>query len=276
MLLHAIGLDADQWRWCSGLGRAWAVTLPGHGGEPLPADGEPLPADGEPVPAAGGRLPVDGEPQPAGGGLTLDAVADVVADRIACRPGAALAPVDLVGLSLGGMVAQHLALRHPELVRSLVLVCTKAAADPDAMLARADATERLGMGPLVEETLQRWFTPVALGQRDHPGVAYARARLAADDPGAVAAYWRAMAGHDLRADLGRIGQPVTVVSGRHDVTTTAEADAAFAACFARGRLEVCEGPHLLSLEAPAETTAAVVRHLQWVEGPTTDAARGPA
>lgn len=246
VLLHAIGLDAGQWAWCAALGGAWAVTLPGHGHEPM----------------------LSGET------FSLDAVADAVADRIAHRPGVGPTPVDLVGLSLGGMVAQHLALRHPALVRSLVLVCTKPVADPHAMLARAEATERLGMGPLVEETLRRWFTSAAVDQLSHPGVTYARDRLVADDPAVIAAYWRAMADHDVRSELRRLRHPVTVVSGRHDVTTNPQADAEFAAGFACGRQDVCDGPHLLSLEAPSEMVAAVERHLVWVDGLAGDR-RGP-
>lgn len=238
VLLHAIGLDAGQWAWCRGLAAAGAVTLPGHGGEPLPVPAETL---------------------------TLDLVADTVADGIARRSGGSVA-VDLVGLSLGGMVAQRIALRHPTLVRSLVLMCTKPAVEPHAMAARAEATERRGIAALADETLARWFTPDALARPGHPGVAYARARLTRDDPAVVSAYWRAMAGHDLRTELGRVTQPVTVVAARHDVTSDLRSDAAFAALFPSGRLHTCDGPHLLCLEAPDAAEAAVADHLAWVDG----------
>ena len=35
-----------------------------------------------------------------------------------------IAEIDVIGISFGGMVAQHLAIRHPKLIRKLVLACT--------------------------------------------------------------------------------------------------------------------------------------------------------
>ena len=55
---------------------------------------------------------------------TAYSVADLADDAAAFLTALDAAPAFVVGLSLGGMVAQHLALRHPELVRGLVLVAT--------------------------------------------------------------------------------------------------------------------------------------------------------
>jgi hypothetical protein len=159
-------------------------------------------------------------------------------------------PVHLVGLSLGEMVAQHVALRYPALTASLVLICTKPSADAATMLGRAEDTERRGMAASVEAMLRRWFTAAALADPGHPGVCYARSRLLRDDPAAVAGCWHSMAGHDLRQDLRRVMRPITVVAGRADATSSPAADEEFAALFPLARLDVREGPHLLCLERP--------------------------
>lgn len=230
VLLHAIGLDRGQWPGLAGdQPGVLALDLPGHGD------------------------------CPAGPVITLAGVADTVA--AAMPPGS-----DVVGLSLGGMVAQHLALRHPGQVRSLVLVCTRPYADPAEMNRRAAATEQAGMPGVLDGTLRRWFTADALASPDHPGVRYASRRLLADDPAVIAAYWRAMAGHDLRADLRRMAQPVTIVVGRQDVTSSAESAAEFHRLIPGSQLVTCEGPHLLALERPAELARVIRDHQRWMAG----------
>ncbi len=233
VFLHPIGLDRDTWRLLPPLVTNTEVVqldLPGHGGHAA-------------LPATFG----------------LEAVADDVARRVVAL--GADGGVHVVGLSMGAMVAQHLALRHPKLVASLVIACASAAAAGPVLRERADAVERLGMVGVLDDYLTRWFSRTALSTTAHPGVAYARRRLLADDPGVVAAYWRAMAEHDVLAVLHRITAPTTVVAGSADRSAQVDSLRDIQVRIPGARLHVVDGPHMLQLETPDAFGAVLTEHL---------------
>jgi 3-oxoadipate enol-lactonase len=176
--------------------------------------------------------------------------------------------LDLIGVSMGGMVGQHVAVRHPQRVRSLLVGCTGAAADPQTMAERAAAVEQGGMESVLDSTLERWFTAAALGQRpEHPGLAYARRTLSALDPHCFADGWRAIAGHDLRARLPELTVPVTAVGGSLDAASPPARSEEIAERVQNGRLVVAEGaPHMIHLECPEQLSAIVEEHLSWAHG----------
>jgi 3-oxoadipate enol-lactonase len=190
----------------------------------------------------------------------LAALADEVA---AAYPG----PLHLAGVSMGAMVAVHCAIRHPSRVRSLLLACTNAAADGPAMIARARAAEEDGMASVIGPTLARWFTPAVLGQRPEcPAVAYAAKALAEIGPATFAGAWRAIARHDVRAELPRIGVPVTCVAGLSDAASPPDRVARIASAVPSARMRLLDGPHMLHLERPSEFSAELSAHLDWAAG----------
>lgn len=174
-------------------------------------------------------------------------------------------PVDVVGCSLGAMVAMNLVLRRPELVRSLLLACTGATADPEMMYERARRVEREGMEGVLTETLERWFTPRALVATPTPsGLAYARSALRALQPGAFADGWRVIAGHDVTADLASINVPTTCVAAQDDRAAPLDRVKHIATSIPGARLVVIPGPHMAFLEEPFAFRCALVEHLAWI------------
>jgi pimeloyl-ACP methyl ester carboxylesterase len=231
VLLTPIALDADSWQWLDLPDIQVARhEFPGHGKAP------------------------DQVPWPA-----LTALADQVAD---VYPGC----LDLVGVSMGGMVALHCALRHPARIRSLLVACTNAAADPGTMLARARAAEAGGMESVFADTLRRWFSPAALRQSpEHPGVGYARRALGGIAVSSFASAWRSIAGHDVRARLPEIRALTTCVAGRGDVASPTARIEEIARRIGHARLRLIDGPHMLQLERPDRFSAVLREHVRWTE-----------
>lgn len=228
MFLHPVGLDAQCVEFLD-LAPVLAPTFPGHG-----------------------------DRRRARAGLTLDDMADEVL-------GWTSGPMDVVGASLGGMVALHLALNHPERVRSLVLACTTGYVDPLVMEARAEVTETRGSLDMVSDTLARWFSPEVLEREPNDAfVEYVRARLVQMETGALADTWRAIAGHDVLARLAEIGVPTTCIAGLRDLSTPREVMADLANGLPNARLMEMDAPHMAFLEKPQEFSHLVREHLDWV------------
>jgi 3-oxoadipate enol-lactonase len=232
VLLPPVGLDEHCWDWLDLPAAATRHVYPGFG-----------------------RRPRSGQP------ADLDAAdLDTWADEVAAL--GAGEPLDLVGISMGSMVAQHVAVRHPGRVNSLLLACTGGSADPATALARAAAAAADGMAGTLDSTLERWFTAAALAAvPEHPGVRYARATLLALDPASWAAGWRAIARHDVLAALGGVTAPVTCVAARSDQSAPPERVRLLAAAIPGARLKLLDGPHMIHLENPAAFSAVLAAHL---------------
>jgi 3-oxoadipate enol-lactonase len=175
-------------------------------------------------------------------------------------------PAVLIGVSFGGMVAQHVALHAPAKVRALVLAATAGAIPGNArpaILDRGRVAEAGGMAAAAGDTLERWFNPDYLGS---PKVAAVRARLLADKPSNFAATWEAISEHDLLDRLPRLKIPALVVAGETDRASLLPAMHALAEAIPHSRLEVIAGaPHMLQIEREAEFTRLVTGFLDGLE-----------
>lgn len=226
--LHPIGLDATCAQWVP---NAWGFVpdLLGHGRRPWP-----------------------------GAGTSLADMADAVA-----RDGPER--MDVVGALMGGSVALHLALRHPDRVSSMVIIGTSTRTDRTALDARADVVA--AGNHLVGETLERWFAPEKLAERpQRPQIAYAGVCLRRISTAALAGSWRALAHHDVRADVDRLTMPITFVAGAKDVVHGAAELERIARTVPVGRFVAVDSAHMIPLDNPVDLAAAVDDHLRRLHG----------
>ena len=142
-----------------------------------------------------------------------------------------------VGLSLGGAVGMTLALRAPERLERLALVCTARQFGPPETWAERAATVRAeGVEAVADAALERWLTPEApAAMRER-----LRAMLVSTPADGYASCAEAIGGHDLRGRLGGIRMPVLAVAGDGDPASPPEELRAIAGEIPGARLHVIE------------------------------------
>ena len=241
VLLHGLGGSRTAWEpQLAALSASWRVVawdLPGYGAS------APLP-----------------------GPLDFDVLADA-AVRLFDAAGTEAA--HLVGLSFGGMIAQHTALRHPDRVRSLTLLATSPAFGLDGTTADAWRSGRLA--PLDAGRPPADIAPEVIDAIAGPGLtAAARAeQVAAMARIPEKALRRAIAclpTHDTRARLGEVTAPTLVVAGELDAETPPGYGRALADAIPRARFVLVPGAgHLLPAEMPEQVNALLIEHLARVE-----------
>lgn len=88
-------------------------------------------------------------------------------DAVALLDALELREVHWVGMSMGGMIGQNMAINHPEYLQSLTLCDTGPLMPPDKLLAWKELIRKVhngGMEAVVQETLKGWFTPEFLSK----------------------------------------------------------------------------------------------------------------
>jgi len=144
---------------------------------------------------------------------------DLSNDAVALLDHLGLETVSVIGFSLGGLVAQAIALDHPERVQSLTLVSTVAGRTPDEQMRvteRAEILAREGATKHLANAVDRWFTPEFVAA--HPEVLEARRQKSLqNDPDCYVAAYRVLAGSDLGDRLHQIDVPTLVMTGENDI-----------------------------------------------------------
>jgi 3-oxoadipate enol-lactonase len=199
-------------------------------------------------------------PAPAGP-YTID---DLVDDVVGVLDELGVQRASFAGLSLGGMVGMRLAVREPERVDRLALLCTSAKTDPQAYLDRAATVRAGGTVPLAATIVGRWLTPAYAAE--HPDlVARLEAMIAGCDDEGYAACAEVVARLDEREDIGRITAPTLVISAADDEALPPDHQKAIADGIPRAEL-LTVGPaaHLANLERTLEITGALLAHFDGV------------
>jgi len=169
------------------------------------------------------------------------------------------------GLSMGGMIGQTFALKYPGVFRTLMLADTTSRYSGDVWPVwqeRIRIAEEKGMTPLVQPTLERWFTEPF--RKSNPGPVAAIARLIAATP--VAGYvgcCHAIPKINLTARLKEIKAPMLVICGDQDPgTPPAMAQEIHANAPGSKLVMIPRAAHLANLENPAAFTQATQEFLK--------------
>jgi 3-oxoadipate enol-lactonase len=169
----------------------------------------------------------------------------------------------ICGVSMGGMTAMWVAAHEAERVDRIALCFTSAYLPPAEMWEERAATARAyGMESLIEPAIGRWFTPEFAASGSPQVLARTRANLAAVKPEGYASCCEAIAGMDLREDIGDIRAPTLVVSASEDPATPPDHGRLIADTIPGARFELVEGArHLACLERPEDVTPLILDFL---------------
>lgn len=178
---------------------------------------------------------------------------DFAADLIALMDETGLRRPHIAGFSLGGLIAQCIALNHPDRVHKLALLGTVAGRTPEE---RARVEGRLGFiasshpADYFDQSVGRWFTE-AFREANPDVVAGRKAVVTAMDGAAYAAAYHALAMTDFGDRLGEISHETLVSTGEDDIGSNPRMARFMADHIPNARLEILPGlRHSILLEAP--------------------------
>lgn len=241
LFVHAFPFSGAMWEYqAEALTDRWRVVtidLPGFGGSPAPPDPK---------------------------GCRIEAYADIVAGVVSQLE---LAPVVLVGASMGGYVTFGVVREHPQILRALVLTDTRTQADDSATWQRRNSMqERIAAGTPLDELAEE-LTRNLLGrdslQRPEL-VEYVQALMVASDPAGWTAALEVMKYRpDSISTLDAVGVPTLVMVGEQDRLTPQTESALIQARVKDSRLSIVPGAgHLPSLENPIAYNERLEEFLQ--------------
>lgn len=163
-------------------------------------------------------------------------------------------PAILVGLSIGGQIAQALAADRPDLVRALVLSNTAAKmGNAEGWTARINAIRAGGIESIADAVMERWF---AAPFRAKPDLAAWRNMMVRSDVAGYIAACGALAQADFTASTALITKPALVIVGSDDGASPPDLVKATADLIQGARFEViADVGHLPPVEAPDQMVA---------------------
>ena len=224
VLLHPVGLDGSFWgslpEKLTSSRSVYAVDLLGHGESPK-------------------------APRPGRMDAHIESVASLI-EGIG-------EPALVIGVSFGGMVAQNLAIKRPDLIAGLMLVSCGAEvpeAGREVMRQRSQAVDEGRMESVVDAMVENTFSRDLLD----PELAWlVRRRLLANEPSNFAATWEALSEHAALARLSEVACPSMIVIGDADKATSLVSARELSALISGSRyVEMKHAPHMLHLEREEE------------------------
>ncbi len=184
-----------------------------------------------------------------------------LADFVSLLDACGWARVSAVGLSVGGMVAQAFAARHPERVDRLILLDTAARiGTAESWNERIAAVERGGLASIGSAVVERWFG-AAFRQSRAATVKGWRAMLERTPAAGYNGTCAALRDADLTGELAAIRAPTLVAVGSEDLATPPDLVRRTADAIPGARFVEIEGAgHLPCIDRPGEVAELIRAH----------------
>lgn len=168
--------------------------------------------------------------------------------------------VHWVGLSIGGMIGQCLALNYPQRLSSLVLCDTGAFMPEEAQpiwQERIEEARNGGMEARVKSTLADWFTPEYIKGNNSGLEKIKQQLLTTPVDGYIGCIW-ALRGLNFIDRLAEIKMPSLIIVGEKDFGTPVEASKAMQERIQGSKLTIIpDAAHLSSVAKPEEFNIAL-------------------
>jgi len=189
---------------------------------------------------------------------------DFVGDTLALADHVGFDSFNLAGFSLGGLIAQRLALTHPQRLKRLVLLSTVAgrtAEERARVLARLAALQAGDRGSHYDASLSRWLTEEF--QARHPRlISELRLRNSKNDPDCYASAYRVLAQTDFGGLIDQISAPTLIATGEEDQGSNPRMSLFMHECIPNSRVHILPKlRHSILTEAPEKVADLVGRFL---------------
>ena len=173
--------------------------------------------------------------------------------------------VHFIGLSMGGMIGQCLALNYPHRLKSLVLCDTASVIPSDAQpiwQERIDKARKKGMEALLEETMERWFTPAFLTKNSQMLALIQKQFLATPVSGYIGCA-EAIRKLNYLDRLSEIKMPTLIMVGEDDPATPVSASVAMHERISNSKLVILPSArHLSNVEQTEAFNEALLLFLK--------------
>ena len=172
----------------------------------------------------------------------------------------ALKEAVILGLSIGGLVAQGLAVKRLDLIRAMVLSNTAAKIGrPEQWQGRIDQVRTGGLESIADATMERWL---GRNWRSHPDMPCLRAQFTATRSEGWIGCAQAIAGTDFYETTATLTLPTLAIAGANDNSTPPDLVRETADLVLGSRFALIRGAgHLPPVEKPAEYAALLTQFL---------------
>lgn len=191
-------------------------------------------------------------------------IADLAADVVHVAETLDLSDAHLVGLSMGGMITQHIAIHHPERFRTFTIAGSISRTNPEMQkvwFERANTARAQGMASQVSVIVNRWFS-AHTQQCNQAIVGYVAQLISNTSLDGYLGCCTAIAHLDLDDQLGRIKKPCLVIVGSEDPGTPPAVSRRIHEMIEGAEfIEFAQASHQLFLDQPELSVRALVKFL---------------